>query len=258
MLATNPIQVRLAGARPAALRALAGLGVLFLAQAVAAQAIPTITEADIERAKKLQPVITEQDIARAIRTHPMPQDPPPGPTPTTPRMRIDALPQPRSTPPVDLGAIAKGYEAASNPIALAALNGDRLLVFVTFAMPEAALHKLAMQAAQLQATLLLRGLDDGSLVKTVVHVQKIMGERKVAWQIDPQAFDRFAVRQAPTFVLLSAGAPAQACGAGSCFAPDAYVRVAGDVSLEYALKTIQQRAPRFADSAGRFLDKMGK
>lgn len=258
MLATNPIQVPSPGARPAALRAMAGLSSLFLAQAVAAQAIPTITDADIERAKKLQPVITEQDIARAMHTHPMPQDPPPGPTSTTPRMRIDALPQPRPTPPVDLGAMAKGYEAASKPIALAALNGDRLLVFVTFAMPEAALHKLAMQAAQLQATLLLRGLDDGSLVKTVVHVQKIMGERKVAWQIDPQAFDRFAVRQAPTFVLLSAGAPAQACGAGSCFAPDAYVRVAGDVSLDFALKTIQQRAPRFADSAGRFLDKMGK
>nr|WP_314607551.1 type-F conjugative transfer system pilin assembly protein TrbC [uncultured Janthinobacterium sp.] len=116
----------------------------------------------------------------------------------------------------------------------------------------------ATQAAQLQATLLLRGLEDGSLVKTVVHVQKIMGERKVAWQIDPQAFERFTVRQAPTFVLLRAGAPGQACGAGSCFAPDAYVRVAGDVSLEYALKTVQQRAPRFADSAGRFLDKMGK
>jgi conjugal transfer pilus assembly protein TrbC len=237
---------------------MAGLSALFLAQAVAAQAIPTITDADIERAKKLQPAITEQDIARAVRANPMPQDPSPGPTSTTPRMRIDALPQPRPTPPVDLGAIAKGYEAASNPIALAALNGDRLLVFVTFAMPEAALHKLAMQAAQLQATLLLRGLDDGSLVKTVVHVQKIMGERKVAWQIDPQAFDRFIVRQAPTFVLLRAGAPAQTCGAGSCFAPDAYVRVAGDVSLEYALKTIQQRAPRFADSAGRFLEKMRK
>lgn len=258
MLATNPIQVPSAGARPAALRTMAGLSSLFLAQAVAAQAIPTITDADIERAKKLQPVITEQDIARAVRANPMPQDPPPGPTSTTPRMRIDALPQPRPTPPVDLGAIAKGYEAASNPIALSALNGDRLMVFVTFAMPEAALNKLAMQAAQLQATLLLRGLDDGSLVKTVVHVQKIMGERKVAWQIDPQAFDRFAVRQAPTFVLLSAGAPAQACGAGSCFAPDAYVRVAGDVSLEYALKTIQQRAPRFADSADRLLEKMRK
>ena len=258
MLATNPIQVPSAGARPAALRTMAGLSSLFLAQAVAAQAMPQITDADIERAKKLQPVITEQDIARATHTNPMPQDPPPGPTSTTPRMRIDALPQPRPTPPVDLGAIAKGYEAASNPIALSALNGDRLMVFVTFAMPEAALNKLAMQAAQLQATLLLRGLDDGSLVKTVVHVQKIMGERKVAWQIDPQAFERFTVRQAPTFVLLSAGAPAQACGAGSCFAPDAYVRVAGDVSLEYALKTIQQRAPRFADSAGRFLEKMRK
>lgn len=258
MLATNPIQVPPVGVRPAALRAMAGLGALVLAQAVAAQAIPTITDADIERAKKLQPVITEQDIARAIHTHPMPQDPPPGPTSTTPRMRIDVLPQPRPTPPVDLGAIAKGYEAASNPISLAALNGDRLLVFVTFAMPEAALHKLAVQAAQLQATLLLRGLDDGSLVKTVGHVQKIMGERKVAWQIDPQAFDRFIVRQAPTFVLLRAGAPAQTCGAGTCFAPDAYVRVAGDVSLDYALRTIQQRAPRFADSAGRFLDKMGK
>lgn len=258
MLATNPIQVPSAGARPAALRTMAGLGALFLAQAVAAQAIPTITDADIERAKKLQPVITEQDIARAIHANPMPQDPPPGPTPTTPRMRIDAMPQPRPTPPVDLGAIAKGYEAASNPIALSALNGDRLLVFVTFAMPEAALNKLAMQAAQLQATLLLRGLDDGSLVKTVVHVQKIMGDRKVAWQIDPQAFDRFTVRQAPTFVLLRGSAPAQACGAGSCFAPDAYVRVAGDVSLEYALKTIEQRAPRFAGSAGRFLERMRK
>lgn len=257
MSATNPIQVPPAGAKAAALHAMAGLGTLFFAQAVAAQAMPTITDAEIERVKQLQPVITEQDIARAVRANPVPQDLPLGPTPTTPRMRIDALPQPRPTPPVDLGAIAKGYEAASNPIALAALNGDRLLVFVTFAMPEAALHKLAMQAAQLQATLLLRGLDDESLVKTLAHAQKIMGERKVAWQIDPQAFDRFAVRQAPAFVLLRAGAPTQACGAGSCFAPDAYVRVAGDVSLEYALKTIQQRAPRFADSAVRFLDKMG-
>jgi conjugal transfer pilus assembly protein TrbC len=37
--------------------------------------------------------------------------------------------------------------------------------------------------------------------QTVAVVQELIGKRRVAWVIDPEAFTRFAVRQAPTFVL---------------------------------------------------------
>lgn len=243
-------------ARPGAV----GIATVLLSTSAISQPVPQVTQADITRAQARQPVITEQDITRAIRANPMPPDIPTVPGVVTPQVRVDALPQPHPGAAIDLAQIAQGFEAAARarPGRGLQADGDQLLVFVTLAMPDAALKALVQQAAAAGATLLLRGLEAGSLVKTAAHARQIMGTHRVALQIDPQAFDRYAVRQAPTFVLVPAGAASQPCGAGSCVAPGAYARVAGDVSLDYALSTLQARAPRFAGAAARLLARMGK
>jgi conjugal transfer pilus assembly protein TrbC len=68
-------------------------------------------------------------------------------------------------------------------------------------MPRASLQLLTDQAARAGAVLVLRGLKSQSMRQTVAAVQELIGKRRVAWVIDPEAFTRFAVRQAPTFVL---------------------------------------------------------
>lgn len=226
-------------------RALLGVGAFALSMTVLAQqpTQPTITDADMERASKVHRMPTDQELASV-------------PIPSTPN--VDVLPQPAKHSSVDLEALAKGYEqavAATLP-SPGAHAGPGLLVFVSFSMPEVALSKLVDQASRLGATLVLRGFVKGSLKETVRQVQQLMGQRKVLFQIDPQAFDRFAVTATPTFVLVRDGAQSTECAAGSCFASDLFVSVTGDVSLDYALEYFQRTAPAFHTDADSFLQRL--
>ena len=76
--------------------------------------------------------------------------------------------------------------------------------------------------------------------------------------IDPEAFTRFAVRQAPTFVLMlgDAGNDMQGSCRAGCATPSGFVSVAGDVSLDYALETIQRRTPQAAPRAEPLLKRL--
>jgi conjugal transfer pilus assembly protein TrbC len=223
--------------------------------AAAQSAKSVITDADVERAARSQPKVTEKDIKDAARKHRMPTEAELSrvPIPSTPK--IDALPQPLTQRKIDLGAIASGYDAIGQPDpAKAGLStGPSLLVFVSFAMPEPAIHRLVEQAARSGATLVLRGLVENSLQKTVVRAQRVIGDRKVNFQIDPQAFDRFNVIATPTFVLVKEGAVPAPCAAGTCFDARSYALAAGDVSVDYALRFIQRTSPRFSREADRFL-----
>ena len=105
---------------------------------------------------------------------------------------------------------------------------------------------------------MLRGLVDGSLQKTVLRAQALIGQRKVGFQIDPQAFDRFSITAAPTFVLLKAGAVAAPCAAGTCFPASSFVAAAGDVSIDYALEYFRRAAPSFSRDAGVVLAALKK
>jgi conjugal transfer pilus assembly protein TrbC len=246
-----------AGSGPAArIRVIAAA--LLLPTIVWAQPVaPVVTDDDIARAAKSQPAITDKDIEQAAKKHRMPTEAELARVPIQATPRVDALPQPVTRRPVDLGAVARGYEAMSQPGAAAALNaGPALLVFVSFSMPEAALSRLTDQAARSGATLVTRGFVNGSLQQTVARTQRLIGQRKVGFQIDPQAFDRFAVSAVPTFVLLRAAAMPEPCAAGTCFPTASYVSVAGDVSLDYALEFFKRSAPSFNQEAGAFLSKM--
>lgn len=220
---------------------------------------PTVTDADIARAQKQQPKITDADIERAQRANRMPSEAELARVPISGTPRIDALPQPGGAAHnVDLGALARGYEkAVGSPLQQTGFGtGPSLLVFISFSMPKSTLDRLVDQAARSQAVLVIRGFVNGSLKETVARVKDLIGTRKVGFQIDPQAFHRFSVSATPTFVLLRNGAVPTSCGTNTCFTADAFVSVAGDVSLDYALEYFQRSAPRFEIDTAMFLKRL--
>lgn len=219
---------------------------------------PVVSDADIARAARSQPRITEDDIEAARRRHRMPTDAELARVPVPSAPRVDALPQPQTARKIDLGAIAAGYDAMGRPEPThsAVAAGPALLVFVSFSMPEAVLERLAQQASRAGATLLLRGLLEDSLPKTVARVQRVIGARPVSFQIDPQAFERFSVTATPSFVLVKDRSGLIPCATGTCFAVGSYALAVGDVSIDYALRFMQRTAPKFAPEANAFLTRM--
>lgn len=148
--------------------------------------------------------------------------------------------------------IAKRYGPALQPEAA-------LFVLVSLSLPQASLDRLAAQAGKAGATLVLRGVVDGSLTKTAEMTADVIRQHPGAqFQIDPTLFRRFNVDQVPTFVL-STSAPAipgQTCGK-DCDAQGTFVRVSGDVTLDYALEHLARQAhPRFARLAQQRLQQL--
>jgi conjugal transfer pilus assembly protein TrbC len=217
------------------------LAVGALLNAVAVTAQPTVTDADIERARQRHRMPTEAELARI----PVPAGP-----------RIEALPQPATSVPIDLEALSRGFDAHAGQPGLPGSAGPRLLVFVSFAMPEVTITRLLDQAARAQATVMLRGLVNGSIRDTVERMQRLIGSRRVAVQIDPQSFDRFSVVRTPSFVLVRDGAATLPCATGMCIAKEQFAMAAGDVSLDYALKFFERSMPAIARDASSFLRRM--
>ena len=237
-----------------ALALLSAAGVLQAAWAAGS----AITEADIEGARRAQPTVTEQDIEQARRKHSRPPVDAPANASAPSAPSVDALPQPVTRTPIDLEALARGYASQADAMdaAQGLAKGPGLLVFVSLAMPRPTLQRLIEQAARARASVILRGLAHGSLRQTVAQVQPLIGQRQVAMQIDPQAFDRFAITRVPSFVLVRDGTRPESCAAGSCAPPEAFLRTAGDVSLDYALEHMHRAAPAFRADAAPFLARL--
>jgi len=201
------------------------------------------TDAEVEAVKKRSRAPAEFELSRAAATQSS--------------VNVDALPQPKGQ--VDVEALARSYEANRRAFESGgnAIEQPALLVFVSLGLPEPTLRLLINQAARARAVLMLRGLHNASIRQTAARVQQLIGDANVELQIDPQAFDRFGVRVAPTFVVVKAGTQAADCAAGACVPAAAFASVAGDVSIEYALRAIAQRAPPFQSDAELFLRRMG-
>jgi len=196
---------------------------------------------------------TAQDIDRALKANPFPD---------ANRIGSQAIPQPPRVEPqrgaIDIEALARGAAKLPNAGTTATSAPTPLRIFITLDMPRASLQLLTDQAARAGAVLVLRGIKSQSMRQTIAVVQELIGKRTVAWVIDPEAFTRFAVRKAPTFVLTltdDANDVQASCRAG-CATPAGFVSVAGDVSLDYALETIQRRQPQAAPRAEPLLKRL--
>ena len=251
----RPPSTRGSGLR--AVRFAAALAALAWATQPGAQT-PTVTEADIERVRRAQATVTERDLENARRQHGRTgaswADPPSGPA----APNLDALPQPLVARPLDLEAIARGYRANTPAMdaATGLQQGPGLIVFVSLSVPRPTLDRLLDQAARAGATVVLRGFVLGSLRATVTEVQALIGQRQIALQVDPPAFDRFAVTRVPSFVLVRDGARPVSCASGTCAPPETFVKADGDVSLDYALEHMQRTAPAFHADAALFLARL--
>jgi conjugal transfer pilus assembly protein TrbC len=173
-----------------------------------------------------------------------------GPADPAGNHHIERLPRPATGAGIDLAQVARGFDAAGVGVAPPAA-GTRLIVFISLAMPDGALRRLVADGARSGAVLVLRGLEDGSIRKTVAHISKLAGGRMGTIQIDPQAFARYGVQQVPVVVLAREEGTASGCRQTGCVPASSFVSVAGDVSLVYALNHMASGAPQFRADAAR-------
>ena len=162
-------------------------------------------------------------------------------------------------PAIDLEAIARRHVHLHGSSSEPRRELPGLRIFVSLGMPDQSLRLLVAQAERSGATLVLRGLKANSMKQTLDSVQALIGHRKVAWQIDPEAFARYSVQRAPTFVLTKAldgpEFPSTTCGA-NCATAALFFSVAGDVSLDYALDALVRRHPEALHYARPYLDRL--
>ena len=121
------------------------------------------------------------------------------------------------------------------------------LIFISFSMPEASLRSLLTEAASTDSALVLRGLVENSMKRTVARLGELLGTQDddtpgaptPSLAIDPTLFERFKVDMVPAFVLPQDAIAA--CTPEGCPVPE-HLKVAGDVSLAYALGVMAREA----------------
>lgn len=180
------------------------------------------------------------DIERAQKAHPFPQADRLGaqPVPVPPRVNL-----PPAAAPSDIEALARAGARLGSPAAQTTAASP-LRIFITLEMPRASLQLLTDQAARSGVVLVLRGLKANSMRETLAAVSSLIGERQVAWVIDPEAFARHRIERAPTFVLSLDDRVDTATSCGTdCRTPPAFISVSGDVSLDHALDTLARQRP---------------
>ena len=113
-------------------------------------------------------------------------------------------------------------------------------VAVSFSMPPADLRRLARDAHEAGAVVVIRGLVRGSFQETLRAVRQVFDEASLGGvMIDPNVFRAFDIRAVPTFI--AAASPVEPCGPGVDCVPvaPAHDRVSGNISLGEALRRLE-------------------
>jgi conjugal transfer pilus assembly protein TrbC len=118
---------------------------------------------------------------------------------------------------------------------------EGLVLFVSLTMPEATLHRMIDQSVRYKVPLVIQGLTDGSMKKTVSKITQLLAKREGDFQVDPRLFDRFNINRVPALVLIN---------------PEGkWATAYGDVSIEFALQAIERQQPALAPFARSWLAK---
>lgn len=121
------------------------------------------------------------------------------------------------------------------------IGGIKGIVFISFSMPDQAIRNYLMQASMINTgktiKLAIRGLDESnSLIKTQQRISALMKGFAAEVDIDPGAFERFDVQTVPALVIYKDDPLDEAkCALEGKKIENDYVKVYGDVSLDYAI-----------------------
>ncbi|WP_018694116.1 type-F conjugative transfer system pilin assembly protein TrbC [Algicola sagamiensis] len=112
------------------------------------------------------------------------------------------------------------------------------VILVSLSMPKSQLKSLMTEAAKLKSKVVLRGVIDNDIKKTIQVINSFSNQyQQGGISIDPTLFTRFEVQQVPTFILPIE--PIQACTKSGCPIPQ-HVKAYGTASLEYFLEKVSR------------------
>lgn len=108
-----------------------------------------------------------------------------------------------------------------------------LLVFVSSSMPKAVLKSYLVQASIYKAEVIIKGLIDGSFVKTQQFMRSLGDD--ALFQIDDEAFQRFSIVQVPTILLVKDQncTPEEVCKL-------TFDKVSGNISIKHAISLFER------------------
>ena len=106
------------------------------------------------------------------------------------------------------------------------------VLFVTLDMPKSTPRKLAQSVAKVDGALVLRGFYDGSLKKTYARIGEL-GLKNGIIQVNPDAFHKYKIDKAPSFVLVKKLGMYESLDLDGCAIPEDYIKISGDVSLDF-------------------------
>ena len=166
---------------------------------------------------------------------------------------IERVQAPAPTPKTDIAELARQFQDAGNEAFSSKPKYD-LLIMASLSMPKEALIRLAEQAQRAHATFIFRGLSGNSMTKMSQDVRNAMGGVPASIVINPPAFKQFSVTRVPAIVIAThqAGNVLES----GCSKAQTYVKVSGDVSLDYALDYIERKSPQWAGIAHEFRSRI--
>jgi len=167
--------------------------------------------------------------------------------------KIDALPQPATKAP-DINQLAEKYKQLGRATVVAQSTKPDLMVLVSFSMPKEALLRTIHQADPSGPTPVFRGLKGDSMMKMGEEIKSLIGKRNVSIAIHPPAFQQFSVTRVPA-VVIARGEAGNVMDNG-CSKPGTFVKVTGDVTLDYALDYIERKSPAWASEARFYRSKI--
>lgn len=168
---------------------------------------------------------------------------------------IEQVPAPVSTSKTDIAELARQFQGAGAATLSSTPKYD-LLIMASLSMPREALKRLAEQAQRAHATFIFRGLSGNSMMQMSRDVKSALGGVSVPVVINPPAFKQFGVSRVPAFVIAThqAGNVLE----NGCAHPQTYVKVSGDVSLDYALDYIERKNSTWANVAESFRSRIDR
>jgi conjugal transfer pilus assembly protein TrbC len=130
-------------------------------------------------------------------------------------------------------------------------SGSKIILFVSFSMPEESLKEWISESQKLHVPIVIRGLVDNSFKETIRRISGLIKDNRGGIQIDPKAFKRFKIEKVPAVVVAKSNScsPNQTC-------LENFDVVYGDVTAEYALEKISDQKDNVSDIATALLQRV--
>lgn len=133
----------------------------------------------------------------------------------------------------------------------------QVLIFISFSMPDSVIKSYLRDAKEINAAIVIRGLINNSFKETAAKLQSLLHDSQGdGVQLNPLWFNTFNVNSVPSIVCIKDNVD---CLQSNICNENEFDVVRGDVSLRYALETINNRGevkanltPMINKLAGRY------